>query len=105
MKKIQIKMKKLNLLFIVGLVAVSTTFTSCRLVDFTIISSKNVTLDVKKDAPRVSAWGWTVKDALDKAIEKAGPGYDALIDGVVSQGIFAGFTVKGTLIKISETKK
>jgi len=31
--------------------------------------------------------------------------YDALIDGVVSQGIFAGFTVKGTPIKTSETKK
>jgi len=98
-------MKKVKLLIIVAFVAVSTTFTSCRLVDFTVISSKNVTLDVKKDAPRVSAWGWTVKDALDKAIEKAGPGYDALIDGVVSQGALAGYRVKGTPIKTSETKK
>jgi hypothetical protein len=98
-------MKKVNLLIVITIVAVSCTFTSCRLMDFTVISSKNVTLDVKKDARRVSAWGWTVKDALDKAIEKAGPGYDALIDGVVSQGAIAGYRVKGTPIKTSETKK
>jgi len=98
-------MKKVNLLIIVALVSVTTTFTSCRLVDFTVISSKNVILDVKKDTPRVSAWGWTIKDALDNAIEKAGPGYDALIDGVISHGVLAGFRVKGTPIKTSETKK
>jgi len=98
-------MKKVNLLIIVALVAASTTFTSCRLVNFTVISSKNVTLDVKKDAHRVSAWGWTIKEALDKAIEKAGPGYDALINGVVSRGALAGYIVKGTPIKTSETKK
>jgi len=98
-------MKKVNLLIITAFVLLSFTFTSCRIVDFTVISSKNVTLDVKKDAPRVSAWGWTVKDALDKAIEQAGPGYDALIDGVISQGALAGYRVKGTPIKTSDTKK
>jgi len=96
-------MKKVSLAFIVVLF-VSTTFTSCRIVDFTVISSKNVTLDTKKDAPRVSGFGFTLKSALDKAIEKAGPGYDALIDGVVSDAI-VGYTVKGTPIKTSETKK
>jgi len=77
--------------------------TSCRLTDFTVISTKNVTLDVKKDARRTKAWGWTVKDAIDNAIEAAGPGYDALIDGVVSSR-FIGYSVKGTPIKTTEKK-
>ena len=98
-------MKKTNLILVIALVAITSTLQSCRIVDFTVISSKNVTLDVKKDAPRVSGWGWTVKDALDKAIEKSGPGYDALIDGVVSHGALAGFRVTGTPIKTAETKK
>jgi hypothetical protein len=98
-------MKKIHLFIVVALVAISTSLTSCRLVDFTVISSKNVTLEVKKDSPRVSAWGFTVKDAVDNAIEKAGPGYDALIDGVVLQGVFFGYRVKGNPIKTSETKK
>ena len=75
------------------------TMTSCRIVDFTIISSKNVSFNVKKDAPRVKGWGFTLKAAIDKAIEKAGPGYDCLVDGVVSQGIPFGFNVKGTPVK------
>jgi len=74
------------------------------MLDFTIVSSKNVTIDVKKDAPRVTAKGWTVKDAVDKAIEKAGSGYDALIDGVIYSG-FLKYKVTGTPIKTSETKK
>ena len=76
-------------------------FTGCRVADFTIISSKTVTINVKKDAPRVKGWGWTVKDAVDNAIEKPGGGYDALIDGVISQRLF-GYSVKGTPIKLSE---
>ena len=97
-------MKKINLFSIVALSALSSTFSSCRLVDFTIISSKNVTVDVKKDAPRVSGKGFQLKDAIDHAIEKAGPGYDALIDGVVYDGLFR-YKVTGTPIKTSETKK
>ena len=99
-------MKRLNFVLIVIAFTVATSsLTSCRLVDFTVISSKNVTLNVKKDAPRTKAGGLTVKDALDKAIEKAGPGYDALIDGVVYQRAFFGYRVEGTPIKTSETTK
>ncbi len=97
-------MKKFNTLLIVSLAVTVFLLTSCRLTDFTVISTKNVTLDVKKDAPRVKAWGWTVKDAIDKAIEKQGQGYDALIDGVVYERLF-GYCVKGTPIKTSETRK
>ena len=85
-------------------VAVISSLTSCRLVDFTVISSKNVTLNVKKDAPRVTGKGFTVKDAIDKAIEKAGSGHDALIDGVVYSG-FLRYKVVGTPIKTSEPQK
>ena len=90
-------MKKL--LFI-GIVVTLSSFLliSCRVTDFTVISTKNVTLNVKKDAPRTKGWGWTVKDAVDKAIEKPNNGYDALIDGVIYQR-FVGYCVKGTPIK------
>lgn len=91
--------------------------TSCqqRLIDFTVISSKNVTLRVPDNAkgPRVegrelkSCGTPMLKGAVDKAIEKAGPGYDALIDGVVYQRneIFRmGWVVQGTPIKTSKLK-
>lgn len=95
-------MKKINLLILTALVMVSLN--SCRILDFTIISSKNVTLNVKKDERRVSGKGFTVKAAVDHAIESAGQGYDALIDGVIYQGAFR-FKVEGTPIKTSEPKK
>jgi len=89
---------------IILILGVSVALTSCRLVDFTIISSKNVSLDVKKDAKRVTGKGFTVKDALDHAIEKAGPGYDALIDGVIYNGLFR-YKVQGTPVKTTDLKK
>lgn len=91
--------------------------TSCnqRLVDFTVISSKNVAMRVSDDGkgPRVEGKHMTfcttpeLKEAIDKAIEKAGPGYDALVDGVVYQRyevIRAGWVVQGTPIKTSKIK-
>jgi hypothetical protein len=95
-------MKKVNLLSMVA-IATMISLTSCRLTDFTIVSTKNVTIDSKKDAPRTTGKGWTVKDAIDQAIEKAGPGYDALIDGVIYEG-FLRYKVVGTPVKTS-TKK
>jgi hypothetical protein len=89
---------------IIAIIAAMMAFNSCRLVDFTLISSKNVALDVKKDTLRVTAKGWTIKDAVDNAIEKAGPGYDALIDGVIYDSGFR-YKVKGTPIKTSDLKK
>jgi hypothetical protein len=95
-------MKKVNLFSMVA-IATMISLTSCRLTDFTIVSTKNVTIDSKKDAPRTTGKGWTVKDAIDQAIEKAGPGYDALIDGVIYEG-FLRYKVVGTPVKTS-TKK
>lgn len=89
--------KTLSLFFFTGFI-----LCSCRLTDFTLISTKNVTLDVKKDHPRVIGKGFTVKDAVDKAVESAGPGYDALIDGVIYEGFFR-YKVVGTPIKTTET--
>ena len=95
-------MKKINRIILISL---SIIICSCgRLVDFTMISSKNVEINVKKDAPRVSGKGWSVKDALDDAIEKAGPGFDALMDGVIYEGLFK-YRVTGTPIKTTDTKK
>lgn len=81
-----------NLFFLVALVgAVTLTSCSARLVDFTVISSKNVNLNidrsqgVKTEGSKVYflGIGWNIKDAMDLALENAGPEYDLLIDGVV----------------------
>jgi len=108
-------MKKINL--ILSLAACSLLATSCstRLIDFTVISSKNVTLRLPDDAkgPRTvgkdmkTCGAPQLKSAVDKAIETAGPGYDALIDGVVfsRQGFMSqGWVVEGTPVKTSKLK-
>lgn len=67
-----------------------------RLVDFTVISSKNVSVPKAKSQQRVSAKDCVfvlfvplgipnMKEAIDRAIESAGGEYDALVDGVVYQ--------------------
>ena len=108
-------MKKLILPALV--VAISMSLTSCntRLVDFTVISSKNVTLRLSEDGkgPRTEGRDMKfcgrpqLKEAIDKAIENAGPGYDALIDGVVytrNEIIRLGWVIQGTPIKTSKLK-
>lgn len=72
------------------LVATGCTF---RVTDFTVISTKNVNVPVHGKAPRTTGKDCVIvilfplglpnlKTAVDRAIEKAGPEYDALIDGV-----------------------
>ncbi|MCX8081333.1 MAG: hypothetical protein N3F09_08865 [Bacteroidia bacterium] len=107
-------MKKLDF---TALLVAAVFFTSCnqRLIDFTVISSKNVTLRLPDDAkgPRTQGKDMRMctqpmlKAAVDKAIENAGQGYDALIDGVIYQRneIFrVGWVVEGTPIKTSKLK-
>jgi hypothetical protein len=65
------------------------------MIDFTVISSKNVSLDSQQRGPnRVTGSVCTpvivfpigqpdLKTAVDRAIESAGPPYNALVDGVV----------------------
>jgi len=94
-------MKKISLILLIAI-----SFSSCseRMLDFTVISSKNVTLNVKKDAPRVvGKKSSTIKGAVDNAIEKAGPGYDALVDGVVYEIFIPLFVVNIIKYKVEGT--
>lgn len=98
---------------------------SQRVLDFTVISSKQMEMRVKEIGKGDRVEGkdgvyWflfiplgvpNLKEAVDRAIESAGPGYDALIDGVIySQNYwyvitaYNGYKVEGTPIKTSELK-
>ena len=111
-------MKKLILPLILG-GALFMTSCNYRMIDFTVISSKNVTLRLPDDAKGKKVEGKdmkfltpcfgvpNLKTAVDKAIENGGPGYDALIDGVLYQRnafLSTGFVVTGTPIKTSKLK-
>lgn len=97
--------------FILCLAFFCFSISSCtfRLVDYTVISSKNVSLNFNKKSGKsvegsksyFLGIGWNLKDALDDALEQAGPGYDLLVDGVVSYSslfFFTKVTVKGTAV-------
>lgn len=109
---------------IVLAIAAIFAFESCsqRVLDFTIISSKNTSLKIPESAKGARVMGEDmaayfifplgnpqVKEAVDRAIEKAGPGYDALLDGVIYShykvfllfGTF-GFSIEGTPIKTAD---
>lgn len=92
-------------------------FSSCtyRLVDFTIISSKNHSIDIDKTlGKRVKGKsnsflgiGASIKDAMDQALQSAGPEYDLLIDGVVKINdyiLVAGFTVEGLAVSSAKLR-
>lgn len=114
-KKIN-KMKLIKLNFIVILITIFT-LSSCtiRLVDFTVISTKNaeIGVDRSKGLPTDGkksyffGIGWNLKDALDNALEKAGPEYDLLIDGVVfykKLPLRTVIKVKGLAVKSSDLR-
>lgn len=88
---------------------------SYRLVDFTIISSKNHSIHFDKSrgirvegsSNALFGLGASIKDAMDKALESAGPEYDILIDGVVRVNDYvfvSGFKVEGTAISSRNLK-
>ncbi len=69
---------------------------SVRVVDFTVISTKNVNLPTSDKGKRVTGEDCVVvfiipfgapnmKEAIDQTIENAGSEYDALVDGVIYQ--------------------
>lgn len=98
-----------------SILLLSLSSCSFRLVDFTVISSKNVNLDiditagkkVKGEKTYFLGIGWNIKDAMDKALEGAGKEYDLLVDGVVRYGSYpfiATVTVEGTAVS-SRTMK
>lgn len=96
-----------------------------RMIDFTVISGKNVALQRSAEDAAQRAEGkdqvywlfWIplgqpdLKEAVDRAIEAAGPQYDALIDGVVYSYNYwfvvsgmSGFKVVGTPVVSSRMK-
>lgn len=111
----------LSLSFVIAFLAASGC--STRLVDFTIISTKNVAMRFEEGGmgPRVEGKDevWSIlgiplgvpnlEEAIDDAIEKSGPQYDALTDGVVYSYFYwflltsvNGFKVEGTPISSAE---
>lgn len=107
-------MKKL-MIPVAAVAALVLSSCNTRLIDFTVISSKNVTLRLPDDAKGPRSKGKDMKmctmpmmkAAVDKAIENAGPGYDALIDGVIfyrSEFLRKGYVVEGTPIKTGKLK-
>lgn len=89
-------MNKIWKMAIVGFSLVFLAGCTIRLVDFTVISSKNVKLPTKARGKRVTGTDCipvvvvpfgipNMKEAIDKAIEDAGEDYDALVDGVLYQ--------------------
>ena len=84
-----------------------------RLVDFTVISTKNVKVPSVAKGARVTGEDCipvvviplgiaNMKEAIDRAIESAGPQFDALVDGVVYQEAFA-FLVGQICFKVEGT--
>jgi len=108
----RMKIFKLKFLAIILLVSALSGCTM-RLVDFTVISSKNVNIGVDRTQGVQTEGkkgyflgiGWNLKDALDIALETAGPQYDLLIDGVVSYSSYpfhTVITVKGEFLNITD---
>lgn len=90
-------------------VAVVCASCSARLVDFTVISSKNVQLTYDRASGRQVVGksnkflgiGASIKGAMDNALKEAGPEYDILVDGVVyfNDYVFVtGYKVTGTAL-------
>jgi hypothetical protein len=105
------------------LVALLAVLSGCsqRLLDFTVVSSKDIAARVSESGRGERVTGEdavpiilipigtpSIKEAVDRAIESAGPGYDALVDGVLTYKWLyfivgeAKYIVEGTPIKTSE---
>ncbi|MEM0939425.1 MAG: hypothetical protein AAGI25_06505 [Bacteroidota bacterium] len=88
---------------------------SCKLVDYTMMSTKNYELGIDK-SKGIPTRGWSfyvfsvginLKDATDKALRNAGQTYDLLVDGRAKfYPFFFGsiIKVKGLAISSSELK-
>ena len=109
-------MKKSNIIISV-FVLIILAFSSCshRLAGFTVISTKNHSINFDKTQGKkvmgksngFLGIGASIEEALDRALESAGPDYDILIDGVVKVNdyfLVAGFTVQGLAVSSSKLK-
>lgn len=102
-------------LFLFLTIVSTILLSSCtqRLIDFTLISSKNVAVKAEKGKQtegksiKFLGIGANVKDAMDNALLNAGSGYDLLIDGVVrvhNYPFTAGYSVEGKAVKSGDLK-
>jgi len=115
-----------NATYVIILAFISTAFAGCktssRVLDFTIVSSKNTDMRIPDQAEGERTTGvdeetfWfgfgsqpSIKEAIDRAIENAGGQYDALIDGVIeleSKSLFINtkvkYTVEGTPVETAQ---
>lgn len=100
---------KIKNLFALAIAALLLSSCSARLVDFTVISSKNHSIKFNLDEGKATSGksmgflslGVNIKDAMDEALENAGPQYDVLVNGVVrakSYPFYGGFEVEGTAV-------
>ncbi|NOR45784.1 MAG: hypothetical protein GQ534_09390 [Candidatus Delongbacteria bacterium] len=107
--------KRIKMYLMVIALVLSITSCTTRLVDFTVISTKNAEMRIDKTkgvqtegkASYFLGMGLNLKDALDNAFEKAGPKYDLLIDGVVTiQNLpfVSIIRVKGIAVSTSDLK-
>ncbi len=111
-------MKKVNFIImaiVIGVFAIMTSSCSQRLVDFTIISSKNINMNfdvshgkqVEGTSNGFLGIGASIKDAMDEALQSAGPEYDILVNGVVRYNdyvVVLGYKVTGTAVSSSKLK-
>lgn len=115
--------KGLCMVAVVGCVLGQLAMVGCsqRILDFTVVSSKNTEMQVPTAAKGDRVEGAdtvpiilfplgtpSLKEAIDRAIESAGPEYDALIDGVLWYKFFyflfgiAEYKVEGTPVISSQ---
>lgn len=108
---------KRNALLMAVAVAFMFTISSCtsRLIDFTIISTKNMQMSIDKTKGKevkikmLKAFGIGahLKDAIDKAIAAGGPGCDMLVDGVIRYSNYyfvAGYRIEGVAMNSLKLK-
>ncbi|MDB5283504.1 MAG: hypothetical protein JWO06_2579 [Bacteroidota bacterium] len=107
-------MKRITILAIV--IAIAASSCTRRVIDFTVISTKNVQMSMDKSKGKqvtikdIKPFGInvTLKGAIDKALNTAGPGYDMLIDGVISYTQYwifaAGYKVEGLAVNTLKFK-
>ncbi len=93
-------MRKFSVLLLIPAFALLATGCSYRLADFSLISTKNVPPPVTRGTKKVEASDCVPvvifplglpnpEEAIDRAIEEAGPEYDALTDVAVYYDIYA----------------
>lgn len=106
-------MKVLRTFFVMAVLMFAFSSCSYRLIDFTVISSKNAGIKVEEGKQtegksiKFLGLGASIKDAMDDALQNAGSQYDMLIDGVVrvkSYPFISGYVVEGKAVKSGDIK-